>query len=46
MVVFRTHAEWLEAAEEAGVSDVPVTEEQHRIFELALAEIEGSRSVR
>ncbi|KOG46938.1 hypothetical protein [Streptomyces decoyicus] len=33
--------EWLEAAEKAGTSDVPVTEEEHRIFELALAEIEG-----
>ncbi|WP_405411443.1 hypothetical protein [Streptomyces decoyicus] len=38
--------EWLEAAEEAGTSDVPVTEDEHRIFELALAEIEESRSVR
>ncbi|MFC9234259.1 hypothetical protein ACFTZI_35715 [Streptomyces decoyicus] len=38
--------EWLESAEEAGTSDVPVTEDQHRIFELALAEIEGSQSVR
>ncbi|MFE1776174.1 hypothetical protein [Streptomyces sp. NPDC059008] len=34
--------EWLEAAEEAGESDVPVTEDQHRIFQLAVAEIEGS----
>jgi hypothetical protein len=34
--------EWLEVAELAGRSDVPVTEDEHRIFELALAEIEGS----
>ncbi|MFG2290634.1 hypothetical protein ACGFOU_31710 [Streptomyces sp. NPDC048595] len=34
--------EWLEAAEEAGESDVPVSEEQHRIFQLAVAEIEES----
>ncbi|MDX3230671.1 hypothetical protein [Streptomyces sp. ME19-01-6] len=34
--------QWLEAAEEDGRSDVPVTEDEHRIFELALAEIEGS----
>jgi tetratricopeptide (TPR) repeat protein len=32
--------QWLEAAEEVGESDVPVTEDQQRIFELALAEIE------
>ncbi|WP_234341014.1 hypothetical protein [Streptomyces sp. NRRL S-1813] len=38
--------EWLEDAEEAGTSDVPVTEDEHRIFQLALAEIEESRSVR
>ncbi|WP_329179673.1 hypothetical protein OG754_35260 [Streptomyces decoyicus] len=38
--------EWLEDAEAAGTSDVPVTEGEHRIFQLALAEIEGSRSVR
>lgn len=36
--------EWVAAAEQAGTSDVPVTEDQHRIFELAVAEIEGSRS--
>ncbi|MEV0081620.1 hypothetical protein [Saccharopolyspora sp. NPDC050642] len=33
---------WIEAAEEAGEGDVPVTEEQQRIFELALAEIEAA----
>ncbi|MGW9431841.1 hypothetical protein ACWHA1_28370 [Streptomyces decoyicus] len=37
---------WLEAAEEAGTSEVAVTEDQHRIFELALAGVEGFRSVR
>lgn len=36
--------EWVEAAEQAGTSDVPVTEDQHRIFQLAVAEIEGSPS--
>ncbi|MGY0062997.1 hypothetical protein ACWY4P_41745 [Streptomyces sp. LZ34] len=30
--------EWLKAAEEAGRSDLPVTEDEYRIFELALAE--------
>lgn len=32
--------EWVEAAEQAGESDVPVTEDEHRVFQLALAEIE------
>ncbi|MFD0166278.1 hypothetical protein ACFVJH_19265 [Streptomyces decoyicus] len=36
--------EWLEAAEEDGTSDVPVTEDQHRIFQLALPEIEALRA--
>ncbi|WP_030410192.1 hypothetical protein [Streptomyces sp. NRRL S-1448] len=36
--------EWVEAAEQAGTSDVPVTEDQHRIFQLAVADIEGSPS--
>ncbi|WP_310723624.1 hypothetical protein [Streptomyces sp. N2A] len=36
--------EWVEAAEQAGTSEVPVTEDQHRIFQLAVAEIEGSPS--
>ncbi|MEU6268143.1 hypothetical protein [Saccharopolyspora shandongensis] len=34
--------EWIAAAEEAGEADVPVTADQHRIFELALAEIEAA----
>lgn len=36
--------DWVEAAEQAGTSDVPVTEDQHRIYQLAVAEIEGSPS--
>jgi hypothetical protein len=35
--------EWIAAAKEAGRSDEPVTEDEHRIFQLALAEIEASR---
>lgn len=34
--------EWVAAAEQAGEADVPVTEDEHRIFELAVAEIEES----
>ncbi len=34
---------WLEDAEVAGRSDVPVDDAVHRIFQLALAEIEGSQ---
>ncbi len=33
---------WLEAADQDGRSDIPVDEEVHHIFQLALAEIEGS----
>lgn len=32
--------EWIEAAERAGTSDVPVSEEEHHLFQLAMAEIE------
>jgi hypothetical protein len=35
--------EWLEHAEQAGRADEPVTEDEQRIFELAMAEIEESR---
>ncbi|MEU0803948.1 hypothetical protein [Streptomyces sp. NPDC005970] len=34
--------EWLDAAIEDGRGEVPVTEDEHRIYELALAELEGS----
>ncbi|MES4907315.1 MULTISPECIES: hypothetical protein [unclassified Streptomyces] len=34
--------EWLEGAKEAGRWELPVTEDEQRIFELALAELEGS----
>ncbi|WAL64338.1 hypothetical protein ORV05_25680 [Amycolatopsis cynarae] len=36
--------EWIEAAEQRGEADVPVTEDEQRIFALALAEIEGART--
>ncbi|MGY0062892.1 hypothetical protein ACWY4P_41205 [Streptomyces sp. LZ34] len=34
--------EWLDAAIEDGRGEVPVTEDEQRVFELALAELEGS----
>jgi len=34
--------EWVAAAEEAGTADVPVDEDVHRLYQLALAEIEES----
>ncbi|MGW3565685.1 hypothetical protein ACWDSL_17695 [Streptomyces sp. NPDC000941] len=33
--------EWLDAAIEDGRGEVPVTEDEHRVYELALAELEG-----
>lgn len=36
--------EWLDAAIEGGRGEEPVTEDEHRVYELALAELEGSSS--